>query len=78
MSYIVITTGWQSYAVPFNAKLVDALATIQATAIPVESFYRDGNPLRFVARPGGKRIEIAVVGDAEVGPEPQEEEVAAA
>jgi len=73
MSFIVLTVGWQSYAVQFTPKMAEALTLFQASAISAESFYKDGCPIKWEEKPGGRAIEIQIVPECAVGVPPAEE-----
>jgi hypothetical protein len=77
MSQIVITVGYYHYAVPFNAKLAEALATVQSQGLQIDSYYDPRTEARWVVERKPSKMEIRILADEEIlpaklPPEPEE------
>jgi hypothetical protein len=61
MSTVILTVGFQYVAVPYSAKLVEALMELQTKGFRVDSIYESYTDVRFVKDLDGSPIEIKIV-----------------
>jgi hypothetical protein len=68
-SRIILTISYFNVAMPFSAKLAEAVALIQAEGVLVEPEYIEGSTVRWQAIPASEqrnRLDVRVVPDGSI------------